>query len=62
MSIFKTPYELSVWDDVLTLVDSEDNEYEMEIPSNVSIRATYYKEKKLFIIGTHEMDSPFRAF
>ena len=61
-NILKKPYEISLWDDVLTFVDINGNKSEGEITSNLStIAAQYYQEKKLCIIGSNTMSAPIRA-
>ena len=62
MSIFKKPYEISLWDDRLTLVGLDGREYTGAVPDDISIQASYYKEIKICIIGSSEMDTPIRAF
>lgn len=61
MGIFRKPYEISLWEDRLTLVDSDFNEYQGFVPSNTSIIGSYYKETKICIIGSDEMDAPICA-
>lgn len=70
---FKKPYEISIWDDVLTyvleypLADSEEyliKEVETleEIEEGWRVRTQYYKEKKFAIIGSDNMTSATRAY
>lgn len=61
MSILKTPYEISVWEDRLTLVDADGNEYDKIVPEDVKIIGSYFKEIKLCIIGSNSMNTPIRA-
>ena len=61
MSLFKTPYEISLWEDRLTYVDQERNEYEMIVPNDVVIATSYYKEKKICVIGADTFEAPIRA-
>ena len=71
MAILKKPYEISLWEDVLTFVaETTDelgnifvNKYENSLPSDFSgkVLAQYYQEKKICIIGSDIMDSPIRA-
>lgn len=61
MSIFKKPYEISVWEDRLTLVGSDEKEYDSIVPEGVNIRASYFKEVKLCVIGSDSMKAPIRA-
>ena len=46
--VFKKPYEISVWEDVL-------------IPATEG-KSSYYKEKKIAVIGSDKMDSPNRVY
>lgn len=70
---FKKPYEISIWDDVLTyvlefpLADSENfliKEVETleGIEEGWRVRTQYYKEKKFAIIGSDNMTSATRAY
>lgn len=70
---FKKPYEISIWDDVLTyvlefpLADSEEfliKEVETleGIEEGWRVRTQYYKEKKFAIIGSDDMTSATRAY
>lgn len=67
--ILKKPYEISLWDDVLTFVLRDNlNGTEIEVPSaelknynNHTIVNQYYKEEKICIIGSNTMDTPVRA-
>ena len=60
MQITKKPYEISLWEDKLTYVVGE-KEFENITDVTGTITASYYKEKKLCIIGSNTMDSPVRA-
>jgi hypothetical protein len=62
MSIFKKPYEISLWDDRLTLVDLEGKEYTGAVSDDIVFYTSYYKEIKICVIGSNEMDTPIRAF
>lgn len=62
MSIFKKPYEISLWDDRLTLVDLDGNEYTGAVSDDITFYTSYYKEIKICVIGSNEMDTPIRAF
>ena len=46
--VFKKPYEISVWEDVL-------------IPATEG-KSSYYKEKKIAVIGSDKMNSPNRVY
>ena len=67
MAILKSPYEISLWEDVLVFVveagDSSIIEYERSLPENVQgqVKAQYYKEKKICVIGSDTSESPIRA-
>lgn len=58
MSVIKTPYEISLWEDRLTFVDIYDNEYENVAPEGVTIKTSYLKEIKLCVIGSDKFKSP----
>ena len=62
MDIFKKPYEISLWKDVLTYV-YEDGESSSEsiIDGHGAVVAQYYKEQKICIIGSNTMNTPIRA-
>ena len=56
-NIFNKPYEISLWEDVLTfVVQGADGitEYEEKIPSEASgqVIAQYFKERKICVIGS----------
>lgn len=61
MNLQKIPYEISVWEDVYTLVDEYGNEYEYK-PANINIKDSYFKEKKIMIIGAHDLETPAAIF
>ena len=67
MDIARKPYELSLWEDVLTFVvrraDTIIEEYEEKLPSNITgqVIAQYYKERKVCVIGSDTMTTPIRA-
>lgn len=67
MDILRKPYEISLWEDVLTFVvrraDGIEIEYEEKIPSDATgqVIAQYYKERKICIIGSDTMTTPIRA-
>ena len=67
MSIIKKPYEISLWEDILTFVvrnkDGVEESYEGSIPENATgqVIAQYYKERKICIIGSDTMNTPIRA-
>lgn len=65
MELFKKPYEISLWEDVLTFVVKNGNyitEYEESLEGAVGqVIAQYYKERLICIIGSDTMDTPIRA-
>ena len=65
MENFKKPYEISLWEDVLTfVVDNEGviTEYEESLEGAIgTVIAQYYKERKICTIGSNTMDTPIRA-
>jgi hypothetical protein len=61
MNIFKKPYEISLWEDRLTLVDSDFKEYSGFVPDDIVTIGSYYKEIKICIIGSNTLDSSIRA-
>jgi hypothetical protein len=66
-NIIRKPYEISLWDDILVFVvegpDGALVEYEKYIPTEATgpVKAQYYKERKLCVIGSDTMESPARA-
>ena len=62
MELLKKPYEISLWEDILTFVyeDGEETEGRIENGHGMVV-AQYYKERKLCIIGSNTMDTPIRA-
>lgn len=62
MDIIRKPYEISLWEDILTFVYEDGFESEGEIVNeHGAVIAQYYKEQKLCIIGSNTMDTPIRA-
>lgn len=65
MENLKRPYEISLWEDILTfVVDNEGTvtEYEGSLESAVGqVKAQYYKERRICTIGSNTMDTPIRA-
>lgn len=64
--IIRKPYEISLWDEVLTFVvqvGENIEEYSQYIPSETKgqVVAQYYKERKLCVIGSDTMEAPCRA-
>ena len=57
-SVFKRPYEISLWEDRLTIVDNNGKEYDGFVPSGVQVLTSYYKEKKLAVIGSDTVKAP----
>ena len=66
MENFKKPYEISLWEDILTFVVDNDGvitEYEGTLEGAVgTVVAQYYKERKICVIGSNTMNTPIRAF
>ena len=60
---FKQPYEISLWEDVLTFVTNI-GEFEGALPEDktYNVITQYYKEKKKLILGGDKITSPLRAF
>lgn len=60
--LIKKPYEISVWEDVLTFIDSS-GKFHTTIDDNVNsqIVAQFYDEKKICVIGSDTMTTPIRA-
>ena len=62
MELLKKPYEISLWEDVLTFVYEDGSETEEKIENgHGAVITQYYKERKICIIGSDTMDSPIRA-
>ena len=62
MDIRKKPYEISLWEDVLTIVYEDGFETEGTIINGHGpVVAQYYKERKICVIGSDTMDTPIRA-
>jgi hypothetical protein len=62
MAIVKKPYEISLWEDILTFKYSDGYTSEGAVEEgHGSIIAQYYKERKMCIIGSDIMDTPIRA-
>ena len=63
MDIIKKPYEISLWEDVLTFVYQDGAEsQEKIIDDHGKVIAQYYKERLICVIGSDTMDTPIRAF
>jgi hypothetical protein len=61
MEILRKPYEISLWEDVLTFVYDDNYESEKVEDEHGAVKAQYYKERKLCVIGSNTMDTPIRA-
>lgn len=62
MGILKKPYEISLWEDVLTFRYQDGTETEGSIENGHGpVTNQYYKERKICIIGSDTMDTPIRA-
>ena len=63
MSILKKPYEISIWEDAVVYVGTDQQEYNSisDIPSGVQVDYQYESERKLAIIGSSTMTSPART-
>lgn len=63
MNILKKPYEISIWEDAVVYVGTDQQEYNSisDIPSGVQVDYQYYSERKLAIIGSSTMTSPART-
>ena len=62
MSIIKKPYEISLWEDVLTFVYDDGYESEEKVADNHgAVKIQYYKERKICVIGSDTMNTPLRA-
>lgn len=62
MSVLKTPYEISLWEDRLTFVDENGNEYENSMPEGIAVKTSYLKEIKLCIIGANYFSAPINVY
>lgn len=58
-NLVKLPYEISLWDDRLTLVTEDGRELSGFVNSEEKIVGQYYKEHKLCVIGSNTMESSF---
>lgn len=60
--LIKKPYEISVWEDILTFVDAKGNLI-TSIPEDYStqIITQFYDEKKVCVIGSDTMSAPIRV-
>ena len=62
MDIIKKPYEVSLWEDILTFKYQDGSETEEKIENGHGpVVAQYYKERLLCIIGSDTMNTPVRA-
>ena len=65
MELLRKPYEISLWEDVLTFVVKNGDyisEYEESLEDAVGqVIAQYYKERLICVIGSDTMDTPIRA-
>lgn len=61
MSILERTYEISLWEDILTFVDIYGNEY-TRILDNTNIKTSYFKERKICVIGSNETKSKINIF
>jgi hypothetical protein len=62
MEIITKPYEISLWEDVLTFKYQTGEETEGQIENGHGpVVAQYYKEQLLCIIGSDTMDTHVRA-
>ena len=60
--LIKKPYEISVWEDVLTFVDTQGKFYTVIDDSITSqIVTQFYDEKKICVIGSDTMSAPIRV-
>ena len=75
-NMFKKPYEISLWEEVLifrikcfneagelieTVIDEEKMRQEWPEGTKTTEVAQYYKERKIAIIGSNTMDTPIRV-
>ena len=61
MDLIKKPYEISLWEDRLTAVFTDGTESSSFADAQKEVATQYYKEIKLFTIGSNTMKSPFRT-
>lgn len=62
MGVIKKPYEISLWEDMLTFKYEDGTETEGAIENGHGpVVHQYYKERKICIIGSDIMDTPIRA-
>jgi hypothetical protein len=62
MDLVRKPYEISLWEDILTFVYEDEKETEGRVENgHGAVVAQYYKERKICIIGSNTMDTPIRA-
>ena len=62
MGVIKKPYEISLWEDILTFKYEDGTETEGAIENGHGpVIHQYYKERKICIIGSDVMDTPIRA-
>ena len=62
MDIIKKPYEISLWEDVLTFVyENGEQSEEKIIDKHGQVIAQYYKERLICVIGSDTMETPIRA-
>jgi hypothetical protein len=59
--LMKIPYEISLWEDRLTVVGKDGKEYDGFVDSGVTVETQYYKERKLCVIGSNTMEIPIAA-
>ena len=63
MATLKKPYEISLWEDILTFVYEDGSKSQEKIESgHGAVVNQYYEEQKICIIGSDTMDTPVRAF
>lgn len=62
MDLIRKPYEISLWEDILTFVYEDGKETEGKVENgHGAVTAQYYKERKICIIGSNTMNTPIRA-
>ena len=63
MDLTKKPYEISLWEDILTFVYQDGEESQEKITDgHGKVVAQYYKERLICVIGSDTMNTPIRAF